>query len=159
GEDHGGLFCVMGDVRGKTLYARMRAGRVPLPEALRVAAELAEAIQEAHAYRFLHRDLKPGNIILTVQGPVKVLDFGLAKRVAADRSATLWASGAISGTLQYMSPEQMTESAVDLRSDLFSFGILLAELVNGKHPFQRKSSLETMAAILRDPPDLSAAQG
>ncbi|MBI4907436.1 MAG: protein kinase [Acidobacteria bacterium] len=165
GEHRGSLFCVMEYVRGETLFARMGAGRLAVNDALRIAGEIAEAIEEAHANHFVHRDLKPGNIMLTGQGHVKVMDFGLAKRVERDSYAAaaddtpLTASGTITGTPQYMSPEQLKQSEIDHRSDLFSFGIVLAELVNGKHPFQRKSPMETMTAILRDPPDLSASQG
>lgn len=163
GEDGGSLFFVMEYVRGETLFARMRAGRMALPEALRIAGEIAEAIEEAHANRFVHRDLKPNNIIVTPQGHVKVMDFGLVTRVERDGLASgeapLTAGDAISGTLEYMSPEQATGGLVDHRSDLFAFGIMLAELVNGRHPFQRNSPLETLTAILRDPPDLAAAEG
>jgi serine/threonine protein kinase/tetratricopeptide (TPR) repeat protein len=164
GEDNGALFCVMEYVRGETLFARMRAGRVPLSEVLRIAGEIAEAIEEAHANRFIHRDLKPGNVMLTVQGHVKVMDFGLAKRVARSEfdpaladAAPLSAQGTISGTPQYMSPEQLTGGTLDQRSDLFSFGVVLGELLTGRHPFRRNSPLETMTAILHDPPDLAVS--
>jgi tetratricopeptide (TPR) repeat protein len=162
-EDNGSLYCVMEYIRGETLFDRMRAGRIAWPEAVRIAGEIAEAIEEAHANRFIHRDLKPSNIALTVQGHVKVMDFGLAKRAEQDagltREAPLTATDAILGTVAYMSPEQATGGQLDHRSDLFSFGIILAELFNGKHPFQRDSPMETMAAILRDPPDLSTGDG
>lgn len=161
GEDNGALFVVMEYVRGETLYARLRAGHMPLSEALRIAGEIAEAIEEAHACRIIHRDLKPSNITMTSQSHVKVMDFGLARRV--DREGIEPEGGvrtdAISGTLEYMSPEQAMGAPADHRSDLFAFGIILAELVNGKHPFQRSSSLETLSAILRDPPDLTAVEG
>ena len=163
GEDGDALFCVMEYVRGDTLFERLRAGRMGLPEALRIAGEIAEAVEEAHDNRFVHRDLKPSNIMLTPQGHVKVMDFGLAKRVdfgeGSSEEKQPTTGNALSGTPQYMSPEQATGGRVDHRSDLFSFGIILSELVNAKHPFQRTSSLETMAAILRDPPDLAAAEG
>jgi len=164
-EDNGALYVVMEYVRGETLSARMRAGRVPLSEGLRIAGEIAEAIEEAHANRFVHRDLKPANIMLMPQGRVKVMDFGLAKRVpsrerdetvTSDR-AQLTAPGTAVGTPDYMSPEQVTGAPLDHRSDLFSYGIILCELLTGKHPFRRGSAFETMTAILRDPPDLAAA--
>ena len=159
GEDNGNLFFVMEYVRGETLFARMRESRIPLSEALRIAGEIAEAIGEAHANRVIHRDLKPANIILTVQGHVKVMDFGLARRMESSADGQdygpLTESGTASGTLQYMSPEQAACGSVDDRSDLFSFGIILAELFTGRHPFQRNSSFETVTAILRDPPDLT----
>jgi len=165
GQEGNASYFAMEYVRGETLLAHMRSGRVPLAEALRIAGEIAEALEEAHANHFVHRDLKPGNIMLTEQGHVKVMDFGLAKRIApeipvspSNDDASL-SGGAIAGTLQYMSPEQIARGAVDHRTDLFSFGIIFAELLIGKHPFQRDSPLETMAAILRDQPDLSVSGG
>jgi len=127
-EDNGALFFVMEYIRGETLSSRLRAGRMPLPEALRIAGEIAEAIEEAHANRFVHRDLKPANMMLTPQGRVKVMDFGLAKRIAPtefDQTVTsagepLTVQGSVSGTPEYMSPEQATGGELDHRSDLFS---------------------------------------
>jgi eukaryotic-like serine/threonine-protein kinase len=155
---------VMEYVRGDTLFSRLRAGHIPVPEALRIASEIAEAIEDAHTNRFVHRDLKPSNIMLTPQGHVKVMDFGLAKRLdpdsvralSGDTALTDW--GMIAGTPEYMSPEQATGGSVDHRSDLFSFGIILAQLLTGKHPFLRNSAIETMSAILHDPPDLTTEQ-
>ena len=130
-----------------------------------MAGEIAEALQEAHARRFLHRDLKPANIMLTEQGHVKVMDFGLAKRVedlpSPDQAtreigaAQLTAHGAIVGTPDYMSPEQVKGVTLDARSDLFSFGVILAEMIGGRHPFRQPSTGETLSAVLREPPDLS----
>jgi eukaryotic-like serine/threonine-protein kinase len=166
--EHGGALClVMEYVAGETLDHRLRAGRLPLSETLRVACEIAEALQEAHGRRFLHRDLKPANVMLTAHGHVKVMDFGLAKRVedgaSADQrtvaatSVQLTADGGIVGTPDYMSPEQVKGGALDPRSDLFSFGVLLAEMITGKHPFRQRSVGETLAAVLREPPDLDGA--
>jgi serine/threonine-protein kinase len=166
GEDQGTLFIVMEYISGETLYARLRAGPLPWSEALRIAAEVAEALETAHAKPLVYRDLKPANVMLTPQGRVKVMDFGLAKKPASnelkDAGATagdlpLTAAGAVIGTPEYMSPEQVKGAPLDHRSDLFSFGIILCELLTGKHPFQRNSKLETMTAILRDQPDLAAA--
>ena len=130
-----------------------------------MAGEIAEALQEAHARRFLHRDLKPANIMLTEQGHVKVMDFGLAKRVedlpSPDQAtreigaAQLTAHGTIVGTPDYMSPEQVKGVTLDARSDLFSFGVILAEMISGRHPFRQPSTGETLSAVLREPPDLS----
>jgi eukaryotic-like serine/threonine-protein kinase len=164
GEDGDALFLVMEYIEGETLHRRLQDGALPLSDALRVAGEIAEALQEAHARRFLHRDLKPANIMLTEQGHVKVMDFGLAKRVE-DRSspesatcdtgaAQLTAHGSIVGTPDYMSPEQVKGVALDVRSDLFSFGVILAEMISGRHPFRQPSTGETLAALLREPPDL-----
>ncbi len=161
------LFLVMEYVAGDTLQHRLRAGRLPLSEALRLAGEIAEALQEAHIRRFLHRDLKPANVMLTDHGHVKVMDFGLAKRVeeapSADQitvdatAAQLTAHGGIVGTPDYMSPEQVKGGTLDPRSDLFSFGVMLAEMIGGKHPFRQPTVVETLSAVLRDPPDLAVA--
>lgn len=163
GEDADGIFIAMEYLRGQTLHARMEAGHIPLAEALRIAGELAEAIEEAHAANLIHRDLKPANIMLTAQGHVKVMDFGLAKRLPLSGSAEtitagetqLTTDGTIVGTPDYMSPEQLTGTPLDGRSDLFAFGIILCEILIGKHPFRRGSAMETVGAILRDPPALS----
>ncbi|MBI4906618.1 MAG: DUF2791 family P-loop domain-containing protein [Acidobacteria bacterium] len=156
GEHDGVQFIVMEFVAGETLQARLAAGRMPLAEALRIAGELAEALEEAHGKRFVHRDLKPANIMLTQQGHVKVMDFGLAKRVQVSVNdatvAGLTRQGAHVGTPDYMSPEQIRGETVDVRSDLFSYGIVLCELLGASHPFQRPTSADTMTAILRDPP-------
>jgi tetratricopeptide (TPR) repeat protein len=164
-EDNGLLFFVMEYVRGETLSSRLRAGRLPFAEGLRIATEIAEAIEEAHANRLVHRDLKPGNIMITTQGHVKVMDFGLARKAApteADSTLTyggepLTASGVVIGTPQYMSPEQACGRPIDHRSDLFSFGIILCELLGGKHPFRRRSAIEMMTAIMHEPPDLAVS--
>ena len=165
GEDGDALFLVMEYVAGTTLHQQMLEGRMLLPDALRLAGEIAEALQEAHARGFLHRDLKPANIMLTQQGHVKVMDFGLAKRVedlpspdAATRAIgepQLTAKGVIVGTPDYMSPEQLKGLTLDVRSDLFSFGVILAEMTGGLHPFRRQSTIETCSAVLSAPPALS----
>jgi serine/threonine protein kinase len=165
GEDGDALFLVMEYIAGETLHRRLQDGALPLSDALRVGGEIAEALQEAHARRFLHRDLKPANIMLTEQGHVKVMDFGLAKRVedlpSPDQATheigatQLTAHGSIVGTPDYMSPEQVKGIALDMRSDLFSFGVILAEMISGRHPFRQPSTGETLSAVLREPPDLS----
>jgi len=164
GEHDGALFLVMEYIAGETLHHRMTTGRIPLPDALHVAGEIAEALEEAHARGILHRDLKPANIMLTPQGHVKIMDFGLAKRMAdlpAPDAATvemkpqLTAPGTILGTPDYMSPEQVKGLALDARSDEFSFGVILAEIAGGQHPFRKPSTLETLSSVLRDPPELS----
>jgi serine/threonine-protein kinase len=165
GEHDAVLFLVMEYVAGETLHRRLRDGALPLSDALRVAGEVAEALQAAHARRFLHRDLKPANIMLTEQGHVKVMDFGLAKRVedlpSPDQATgelegpQLTAFGVVVGTPDYMSPEQLKGVTLDVRSDLFSFGVIVAEMITGRHPFRRQSTAETLAAVLGEPPDLS----
>jgi hypothetical protein len=148
-------------VEGETLAARLRRGRLEIKEALPLALEIAEALGEAHRRRILHRDLKPSNIMLTAQGHVKVMDFGLARRfpaagVNASQAETMppgltgW--GMQLGTPAYMSPEQALAAEVDERSDLFTFGIVLYELLAGTHPFDRGSPSATLAAIVRESP-------
>ncbi len=166
GEHGQALFLVMEYVSGETLDDKLRAGRLPLPEALRLAGEVAEALQEAHGRRFLHRDLKSANVMVTDHGHVKVMDFGLAKRLDAvtagdqptvDSVGQLTVQGGILGTPAYMSPEQVKGGPLDARSDLFSFGVMLAEMISGKHPFRHASVGETLAAVLHEPPDLGSA--
>jgi serine/threonine protein kinase/tetratricopeptide (TPR) repeat protein len=164
GEEGDALFLVMEYIAGETLHSRLREGALPLSDTLRIAGEIAEALHEAHTRGFLHRDLKPANIILTGQGHVKVMDFGLARRVeelASPDQATreleaaqLTVRGTIVGTPDYMSPEQAKGLALDSRSDLFSFGVMLAEMTGGHHPFRQSSTAETLSAVLREPPDL-----
>src|SRR5215472_1368991 len=139
GEERGTLFFVMEFISGETLHRRLRSGSLPLPEALRISIEVAEAVEEAHNHRFVHRDLKPANVMLTLGGHPKVMDFGLAKPLAtarpAEDGAATWTSGGTGltefgtmiGTPDYMSPEQLKGELLDQRSDLFSFGILLCE--------------------------------
>jgi serine/threonine protein kinase/tetratricopeptide (TPR) repeat protein len=164
GEDGDAIFLVMEYIAGVNLR-RLQDSRMPLSETLRVAGEMADALEEAHAKRLLHRDLKPSNIMITHQGHVKVMDFGLAKRIA-DRSpdanstvsvemhsAQLTVPGTLLGTPDYMSPEQVKGQTLDVRSDLFSFGVILAEMISGRNPFRKSSMAETLSAVLRDSPD------
>src|SRR5262249_35950832 len=144
----GVLFLVMEFVTGETLYQRLRSGTLPLPEVLRISGEVAEALEEAHDNRFVHRDLKPANVMLTAGGHAKVMDFGLAKKFktagrAGDNDATVTTArpalteiGTAIGTPDYMSPEQVRGDPLDQRSDLFSFGLLLCELLGCAHPFR-----------------------
>src|SRR5579871_3300192 len=127
---------------------------------LEVARQILEALRAAHAAGIVHRDLKPANIMVRFDGYVKVLDFGLAKRVhganrlPAEDTATLSASlpGQMVGTVAYMSPEQIEGGEIDVRSDLFAFGIVLYEMVTGRHPWPGKSTLEILFAILHNEP-------
>ena len=164
GEENGALFLVMEFVAGETLHRRLHRERMSLADVLRVSQEVAEALEEAHARRLVHRDLKPANIMLTAQGHVKVMDFGLAKQMsdvlpdsgetlAAD-AGPLTAAGSIVGTPDYMSPEQVSGGELDARSDQFSFGVILAEMLSGSHPFHRATTMETLSAVLRDTADI-----
>ena len=161
--DEGVDFIVMEYVEGQTL-AELRPGRkFPLDETLKYASQICGALAAAHAAGVVHRDLKPGNVMVNGQDVVKVLDFGLAKRVTtgligpsadatgADNVLTT-EQGAVFGTVSYMSPEQAEGKPVDARSDIFSLGTLLYELLTGRKPFQAGSHLATLSAILREEP-------
>lgn len=159
GEAAGRSFLVMEYLRGKTLRERLTEGPLTLEEALKFGSEMAEALHAAHSEGIIHRDLKPSNIMLTRSGHVKVMDFGLAKVVnhqsghEHDQNVTgLTGSGVRLGTVAYMSPEQLKGAELDTRSDIFSFGILLYEMVTGRHPFRKIEPFETASAIIKEPP-------
>ena len=159
GEDEGRSFIVMEFIEGRTLNRVARDGGLSPRQLLDCANEIVQALEEAHRRGIVHRDLKPSNLMLTVHGHVKVLDFGLAKQVDApqpgDDAVTqkaLTEPGMTVGTTAYMSPEQVLGSPLDARSDVFSLGTVLHEMASGRHPFQKATALDTMAAILRDPP-------
>jgi tetratricopeptide (TPR) repeat protein/predicted Ser/Thr protein kinase len=154
--DVGPNYLVMELVEGPTLADCIKRGALPFAEALEIAKQIADALQAAHERGIIHRDLKPANIKIKAGGAVKVLDFGLAKLMTdSETDVTQTIEGTILGTVAYMSPEQVKGEPLDQRSDLFSFGILLCDLLGSAHPFRRASTTETLAAILRDPPDLS----
>src|ERR1051325_995290 len=139
-------FLAMEYIEGQTLDALMRQRRPVLREVLDIGIQIAEALEAAHARRIVHRDIKPANIMLDRRGAVKVLDFGLAKRFAENGlndttalSASLTQTGTLIGTPSYMSPEQVLGREVDHRSDLFSLGVVLYELVAGQKPFLGKT--------------------
>jgi tetratricopeptide (TPR) repeat protein len=161
GEVTGKAFIVMEYLPGETLKDRLARGPLPVEEALQKATEIAEALEEAHEKGIVHRDLKPANIMLTPQGHPKIMDFGLAKQVAPFGSVdsemqtateTLTKAGSVVGTVAYMSPEQARGEPVDARSDIFSFGMVLYEMLSGKNPYQRSSQIDTLSAILHDAP-------
>jgi Tol biopolymer transport system component/predicted Ser/Thr protein kinase len=153
-------FMVMEYVSGKTLDRAIPSKGLRTGETLKYAIQMADALAKAHAAGIVHRDLKPGNIMVNDDGQVKVLDFGLAKlteRPAGVEEVTLTArpeteEGAILGTIAYMSPEQAEGRPVDSRSDIFSFGVVLYEMIAGQRPFRGDSKLSTMSAILREDP-------
>ncbi|MGH8638048.1 MAG: serine/threonine-protein kinase, partial [Burkholderiales bacterium] len=156
-------FAVMELLEGRNLRERMVEGVLPWREASEIAAAIAEGLAAAHAKGIIHRDLKPENVFLTVDGHVKILDFGLAvQRVSSSEAgATQTAEGAthpgaVLGTPGYMSPEQARGEIADHRSDIFSFGCVLYEMLSGHRAFQGESSVDVLHATLRsDPPDLS----
>jgi len=147
-------FIAMEYIEGMSLADRLRSGALPPAEAIHVAREMAEALAKAHDCGVLHRDLKPSNVMLTLDNHVKVVDFGLAKRLASaqDDLTAATSAGVVVGTLAYMSPEQVRGQALDSRSDLFSLGVVLYQMLTGKHPFQRQVALETASAILTETP-------
>ena len=157
-------YLVLELVPGETLAERIARGPIPWEEALEIATKIAEALEEAHEHGIVHRDLKPANIKLTPDGKVKVLDFGLAKAFAGDdasealsQSPTIsrhqTAAGVILGTAAYMSPEQARGMSVDKRSDIWSFGVVLFEMLTGKKLFDGATISDTLASILKEDPD------
>jgi serine/threonine protein kinase len=156
------LFLVLELVEGETLADRIQRGRIPIPEALRIAMQIAEALAAAHEKGIIHRDVKPANIKITPDGTVKVLDFGLAKvreveDVSADLSSspTIMAtsSGMMIGTAPYMSPEQANGRPADRSSDMWAFGCVLYEMLSGRRPFEGDTLTEIVAGILKVDPD------
>ncbi len=145
---------VMELVEGETLAERLARGPLPVSEAIQIAGQVAEALEAAHVQGIVHRDLKPANIKQRPDGAVKVLDFGLAKPVAwsAEDGERVTETGVISGTPAYMSPEQARGDPVDGQADIWSFGVVLFELLTGVSPFARPTTAETLAAVLAAAP-------
>ena len=156
-------------LEGETLRSRLDKGALPLRKAIDYAIHIAHGLTAAHEKGIVHRDLKPANLFLTKDGRVKILDFGLAKATRPERTdgpvstaptaAADTEAGMVLGTAGYMSPEQVLGQPVEARSDLFSFGSVLYEMLTGHHAFARKTRVETMSAILNDdPPELLASR-
>ena len=158
-------FLVLELLDGETLRSRLERGPLAIQEVVRLAAEIASGLAQAHEARIVHRDLKPDNLMLTEEGAIKILDFGLAKTTpgADDRkSPDPWPeeletrTGHVLGTTPYMSPEQARGEPVDQRSDQFAFGSVLFEMVTGLRAFRRGSEADTLSAILGEEPDMPA---
>ena len=154
GSDNGVDFIAMEFIEGHTLKEVILVDGLPLREAMDYAVQIARGLARAHASRVVHRDLKPGNIMVTPDAVVKLLDFGLARRLQSveEHDTTLTAEGEIVGTPAYMSPEQAEGKQLDARSDIFSFGSVLYEMVSGRQAFGGSSKLSTLSSILRDTP-------
>jgi TolB-like protein/Tfp pilus assembly protein PilF len=166
GEDDGTPFIVMELMRGRTLRAGIDGQPFPATEAIRLGIQIADALEAAHAAGMVHRDIKPANIFVTEHGEAKLLDFGLAKLSSASPGANLADSargetqspvdltmpGTTMGTIGYMSPEQAWGSEVDARTDVFSLGVVLYELVTGTPPFRGESAVQTVDSILHRQP-------
>lgn len=172
GSQDGVDFLVMEFLEGETLAHRLQRGELPLNEVIRVGMEVAGALHVAHRAGIVHRDLKPGNVMLTKSG-TKLMDFGLAKPAALAASASgsapllsaamtasgpspaspLTSAGTVIGTIQYMSPEQISGQAADARSDIFALGAVLYEMATGNRPFEGKSQISVASAILEKDPE------
>ena len=160
GQEDSGAFIVMQYLQGETLASRTARKPLDPKEALEVSLQVADALSEAHAHGIIHRDIKPQNIMLTARGHAKVMDFGLAKIATqkslvhseAETETLLTERGMIIGTVPYMSPEQVNGQPVDERSDIFSFGAVLYEMVTGELAFHGASAMATLAAVLNKEP-------
>ena len=164
-ESGGHPALVLEFVDGETLAERIRRGPVAVVDALKIALQIAEAMEAAHERNIIHRDLKPANVKLTSQGIVKVLDFGLAKALESETgdasnisdsptlSMTATAGGVILGTAGYMAPEQARGKRVDRRADIWAFGVLLLEMLTGRRAFEGETVADTLAKVLEREPD------
>ena len=167
--NHAGItYAVMELLEGETLRDKLDVGPIPQTQAVDYALQIARGLSAAHEKGIIHRDLKPENLFVSRDGHVKILDFGLAKRVEAtapseETSAPTVSDrtrpGTVMGTVSYMSPEQVRGLSVDHRSDIFSFGAILYELLSGRKAFKRDTASDTMAAIMRDEPPETSESG
>src|SRR5271166_2006499 len=160
GQVNGTHYIAMELVTGETLRELLHAGAIPFRKAVAIAAQIADALAKAHEIGIVHCDLKPENLMVSGDATAKVLDFGLAKlrvlnhtRGSDASTTTITGQGMVMGTIGYMSPEQATGGEIDFRSDQFSFGSVLYEMVAGFPAFRKKTYAETTAAILRDEPE------
>lgn len=149
GHQDGTDFLVMEFLEGETLAQRIATGPLQIREAVRIATQVASGLAEAHARGVIHRDVKPSNIILTNQGFAKIVDFGLARVLAAD---TTGLTKGVTGTINYMSPEQALGKPLDPRTDVWSLGVVLLEMLTARSPFQRENVTASLFAIINEPP-------
>ncbi|MGA8072256.1 MAG: serine/threonine-protein kinase, partial [Candidatus Acidiferrales bacterium] len=145
----GHAFIVMAFYEGESLTQKIRRGPLPVRDAVDIAIQMAKGLEAAHARNIVHRDVKPSNVLITQHGLAKIVDFGLARVVT---SPTMTQTGGTSGTVGYMSPEQSLGKPIDLRTDIWALGVVLAEMLAGQNPFWRDSVPSTVVAILNDPP-------
>src|SRR5512139_3021097 len=158
-------YIAMELVEGQPLNARLAEGPLPAEQVLRYGSQLADALAHAHARGVVHRDLKSANVVVTPEGQVKVLDFGLAKRLTEEALAeaatvapeSLTAPGIVAGTLAYMAPEQLRGRPADERSDIWALGVVLYEMASGRQPFGGQTCFEVSSAILTGTPTRLAA--
>ena len=160
GEAGGQPYIAMEYVPGEPLNAVLARGRMPLDSTLRYAGQMADALAHAHERGVIHRDLKSANIVITPEGRVKILDFGVAKRLPIGEGAEMMTKsgleltqeGTIVGTLPYMAPEQLRGQPADTRSDIWAMGVVIYEMASGERPFTGQTSFEVTSAILERPP-------
>ncbi|MGC1370737.1 MAG: protein kinase [Candidatus Sulfotelmatobacter sp.] len=166
GQDRSCHYIAMELVEGKTLRELLSSSWLPMRKAIEIATQIAEGLTKAHEAGITHRDLKPENLMVSHDGFVKILDFGLAKLASSgggrsdiyNLSTSQTPAGLVLGTVGYMSPEQVTGEGPDFRSDQFSLGLVLYEMVTGKRAFQRSTAAETLVAVLREPAEPIAGQ-
>ncbi len=162
GTENGITYAVMELLEGETLRQLAAAGPLPIRKSLEYARQIAEGLAAAHDKGIIHRDLKPENVFVSRDGRVKILDFGLARQTGLTGTGTdthsptmaeATEAGAVLGTVGYMSPEQVKGEPADARSDIFSLGLVLYEMLSGNRAFERETGAEIMTAILREDPD------